>query len=150
MFSKLFPQCVDNTYCGRKLALWLLAVIVAVKIFQCVLIMCNGNYVLKSADGIPLDTYTAAGAQTVVAIWAVASLNRLLIGLMCVVVLVRYRSLVTSMFVLLALQDLGREAILHFIPIVRTGNPPALHVNLALLVLTIAGLLLSLWETRQP
>ncbi|HEY1219908.1 MAG TPA: hypothetical protein VGF03_13290 [Bryobacteraceae bacterium] len=150
VFSRLLPQLVDNTYRGRKLALWLFAVVVAVKILQCVLTIFNGNYVLRGADGIPLDTYTSAGAQTVVAIWAVASLNRLLIGLLCVLVLVRYRSLIASMFALLAVQDLGRAVILHFIPIVRAGTPPASFANSMLFALTIVGLSLSVWEAKQP
>lgn len=150
MFSKLLPQLVDNTYSGRGLALWLFAVVVAVKILQCMLIMFNGKYVLKGADGIPLDTYTPAGAQAVVSIWALASLNRLVILLLCVLVLVRYRSLITLMFSVLAIQYLASEVIFRLIPIVRTGTPPAFRVNFALFVLTMVGLSLSLWEAGQP
>jgi len=145
MFSSLLPQLVDNTYHGRKLALWLFAVVVAVKILQCLLVMFKGSYVLRGADGIPLDSYTPAGAQTVVSVWALASLNRLLICLLCVLVLVRYRSLITFMYSLLALQYVAGEAISRFIPIVRTGTPPAPTVNFVLFVLTIAGLALSVW-----
>ena len=150
MSSKLLPRLVDNTYRGRKLALWLFAVVVAVKMLQCVLTIFNGNYVLRGADAIPLDTYTSAGAQAVVAIWAVASFNRLLIGLLGVLVLVRYRSLIVSMFVLLVVQDLGRTAILYFLPIVLSAVPLASITNSAISVLTIVGLLLSVWETKRP
>ena len=146
MFSKLLPQLVDNTYHGRTLALWLFAVVVAVKSLQCVLIMFNGSYVLRGADGIPLDTYTPAGAQAVVSVWALASLNRLILCLLCVLVLVRYRSLIALMFSVLALQYLASEAIFRALPIVRAGTPPALFVNFMLFVLTIVGLLLSVWE----
>jgi hypothetical protein len=146
MFSKLLPQRVDNTYRGRKLALWVFAVVVAVKILQSVMVVFNGNSVVRSADGIPLDTYTHAGAQTVVAIWALSGLDRLVIALLCVLVLVRYRSVITLMFALLAVQYLAREVILHFIPIVRTGTPLGPLVNFILFVLTIVGLSLSVWE----
>ena len=146
MFSKLLPQFVDNAYHGRTVALWLFAVVVAVKSLQCVLIMFNGSYVLRGADGIPLDTYTPAGAQAVVSVWALASFNRLVILLLCVLVLVRYRSLITLMFSVLAVQYLASEVIFRVIPIVRTGTPPALLVNFILFVLTIVGLLLSVWE----
>ena len=109
MFNKLLPQRVDNTYRGRKLALWVFAVVVAVKILQSVLVVFNGNSVVRSADGIPLDTYTPAGAQTVVAIWALSGLDRLVIALLCVLVLVRYRSVITLMFALLAVQNIWPE-----------------------------------------
>ncbi len=146
MFSKLLPQLVDNTYHGRTLALWLFAAVVAVKSLQCVLILSNGSYVLKGADGIPLDSYTPAGAQAVVSIWAVGSLNRLIICLLCTLVLVRYRSLIAFMFSVLAIQYLASEAIFRAIPIVRTGTPRSVVVNLILFILTVLGLLLSLWE----
>jgi hypothetical protein len=146
MFRKLLPRLVDNTYRGRTLALWLFAVVVVVKSLQCVLIVFNGRYVLAGADGIPLDTYTPAGAQAVVSVWALASLNRLVICLLCVLVLVRYRTLIALMFSVLAVQYLASEAIFRVIPIVRTGTPPALLVNFMLFVLTIVGLLLSVWE----
>jgi hypothetical protein len=146
MLSKLLPQLVDNKYSGNKLALWLFAVVVLVKSLQSVLIIFNGSYVLKGADGVPLDMYTHAGAQAVVSIWALASLNRLIICLLCALVLVRYRSLITFMFSVLAVQYLASEAIFRLIPIVRTGTPPAFFVNFMLFVLTIVGLLLSKWE----
>ena len=146
MFSRLLPEFVDNTYRGRKLALWLFAVVVAVKILQCVLIMFNGRYVLKGADGIPLETYAPAGAQAVISVWALASLNRLVICSLCVLVLVRYRRLIALMFSVLAVQYLASEVILRAIPIVRTGTPPAIFVNFMLFVFTIVGLLLSVWE----
>jgi len=150
MLSKLLPERLDNTYLGHGLALWVFAVVVAVKLLQSVLVIFNGKSVVRSADGIPLDTYTPAGAQTVVATWALSGLERLVIALLCILVLVRYRSATTLMFALLAVQYLAREVILHFIPIVRTGTPPGPRVNFILFVLTIVGLGLSVWEAGQP
>ena len=149
MFSKLLPRSVDNTYRGRKLALWLFVVVVAVKILQSMTVIFGGDSVLRSADGIPIDTYTPAGAQTVLAIWTLSGFDRLVIALLCVLVLVRYRSAITFMFALLAIHYLARELILHFVPIVRTGTPPGPVVNFILFVLTIAGLALSVWEARS-
>jgi hypothetical protein len=146
MIKKLLPQCIDNTYRGHKLALWLFALVVSVKILQSLLVIFNSYSVVKSADGIPLETYTPAGAQTVVAVFALSGLSRLIISLLCVLVLVRYRSVITFMFALLALDYLARELILHFIPLVRTGSPPGPLVNLILFSLTIVGLALSLWS----
>jgi hypothetical protein len=148
MLRKLLPQPADNAYRGRKVALWLFALVVAVKVLQSVIVMVNGHSVVQSADGIPLDTYTPASAQTVVAIWALSGFDRLIIASLCVLVLVRYRSAVAFMFALLAVHYLGREIILHFIPIARTGTPPGPVVNLILFVLTIIGFALSLWEPR--
>ena len=144
MFSKLLPQRVDNTYDGHWLALWIFALIVSMKILQSLLVIFNGQFVLSSADGIPLDTYTPAGAETVIAAWALLGLSRLIVFMLCVLVLARYRSAIPFMFVVIALDFLGAQLILHFIPLIRTGTPPGPFVNRVLFGLAIVGLVLSL------
>jgi hypothetical protein len=146
IFKRFFPQRIDNTYRGRKLALWLFGLVVAVRITQSILIIVNGHSIASSADGIPLETYAPAAAQTIVAIFAISSLNRLIIALLCVLVLVRYRSAIPFMFAVLLLSYLAGELILRFIPLVRTGTPPGPIVNLTMFALTIVGLALSLWK----
>jgi hypothetical protein len=144
MLNRLLPQRIDNAYQGRTLALWLFAVVVTVKILQCVSILFDTASIVRNADGIPLDTYAPAGAQTVVAIWALSGLERLIIAFLCVLVLVRYRSVITFMFGLLAMDYLARQLILFVHPIVRVGTPVGPIVNFALFVLVIVGLPLSL------
>ena len=146
MLNQLLPPRLDNTYRGRKLALWLFGIVILIRSIQSVMIIVNGYSIARSADGIPLDTYPAAAAQTILALFAISSLNRLFISLVCVVVLVRYRSAIPSMFALLALTYLAGEVILRFIPIVRVGTPPGPIVNLIMFALMIAGLALSLWR----
>jgi len=146
MLNKFLHQRIDNAYSGHRLALWIFALVVSVKILQTLLAIFNGHLVIVFADGIPLDTYTPAIAQTVVAVWALSGLYRLIIYLLCVLVLVRYRSGIPFMFALLALEFLAAQLILHFIPLVRTGTPPATFVNRILFALMIVGLVLSLWN----
>ena len=144
MFNQLLPPRIDNTYRGYKLALWLFALVVAVRIIQSILIIFNGYSIAKGADGIPLDTFPPAAAQTVVAIFALSALNQLIISLLCILVLVRYRSAIPFMFVVLMLSYLASQLILQFVPIVRTGAPPGSIVNLISFALMIVGLVLSL------
>ena len=146
MLNQLLPPHLDNTYRGRKLALWLFGLVVLIRSIQSVMIIVNGYSIAISADGIPLETYPAAAAQTILALFAISSLNRLLISLVCVVVLIKYRSAIPSMFVLLALGYLAGEIILRFIPIIRVGTPPGPIVNLIMFALMIVGLTLSLWR----
>lgn len=145
MLERLLPQPIDNTYRGHQLALWVLALVVLVKITQSVVIIFDGYSIVMTADGIPLDTYPPAAAQTIVAIWALSGFERLIISLLCVLVLVRYRSMITFMLALLGLDYLARQLILHFVPLVRTGTPLGPRVNFILFSLVIVGLALSLW-----
>lgn len=144
MFNALLPRHADNTYRGYKAALWLFALLVLLKTVISLNSIFNGYSVASSADGIPLDTFTPAGAQTVVSLVAALGLSRLMICLLCLLVLARYRALVPLMLSLLLLEHLSRRLILYFLPIPRTGTPPGSGINLVLLALTVAGLALSL------
>jgi hypothetical protein len=144
MFDKMLPQSIDNKYRGYKVALWLFGLVVGVRIIQSVLVIFNGYSTAKDADGIPLDTYTPAAAQSVVALFAQGALSRLLISLLCVIVLVRYRSAIPFMFVLLLLNQLVSQLIFQFVPLIRVGTPPGPIVNLVMVALMILGLVLSL------
>jgi len=144
MFNQLLPQRIDNTYRGHKLALWLFGLLLLMKIAMSLNSIFNGYSVATSADGIPLDTFTPAGAQAVISLFAIWGLSHFVICLLCILVLIQYRSMIPFMFALLLLEHLSRKLILHFLPIVRVGTPPGFYVNLVLLALMIVGLALSL------
>ena len=148
ILSRLFPARIDNAYQGSKIALWILGLLIAVRTMQTVMIFVNGYSIAQSADGIPLETYPAAAAQTIVALFTLSAVNRLVISLICVVVLVRYRRAVPLMFLLLLVTYAAGQLVGRVIPIVRVGQPPAVVMNLTLLGLTIIGLVLSLWKRR--
>ena len=144
MFEKLLPQTIDNTYRGQKAAIWLFGLVVSVKTLQMLLVIFNGDSTVRDADGIPLGTYPPDAVQTILAILALMGLARLITYLLFVLVLVRYRSLITFMFGVLVLEYVGRELILYFLPIIRTGTPISPIMNHVLFALTIIGLALSL------
>lgn len=146
MLDKLFPQPIDNKYSGSKIALWLLGLIVFVHTLQSVLVLANGYSIAQSADGIPLETYSADAAQTILALFMTATLRRLIISLICAVVLFRYRSAVPLMFVVLGVSYLAGQLIFQFVPLVRVGTPPGVIMNLIMFGFTIVGLALSLWR----
>ena len=144
MLESIFPRHVDNTFRGHKLALWLFGFILLMKTAQGAAVLFGGASIVSSADGIPLDTYAVPAAQTIVSLWALLGLTRLLISLLCLLVLVRYRSLLPFMFGFLLVQDVGRQIIFQFLPIARVGAPVGPTVNLVLMGLTLVGLVLSL------
>jgi len=146
MLNEILPRQVDNTYRGYKLALWLFGLLVLMKAGISLGTIFNGYTAASSADGIPLDTFTPAGARAVVSLFALWGLSQLMICLLCVLVLVRYRAMVPFMFALLLLEHLSRKLILQIMPIDTTGAPAGYFINLGLLALMIVGLALSLWS----
>jgi len=148
MLDKLFPRVLDNTYRGYTAALWLFGTVAAIKLLQSGAIIFNGYSTVIGADGIPLDTYPAAASQTIVGLFGLIALWRLLFCLLGVLVLVRYRGAVPLMLMLFALQFLGAELLAQFAPIARIGTPPGIIVNLILFALMLIGLALSLLNKR--
>jgi len=145
MLEALLPRRLDNEYRGSASALWLFGAVVAMKSAQSLAIILDGYSTATGADGIPLDTYPTAAAQTVVAVFAQGSIWRLFFCLVCVLALARYRSAVPLMFALLALNYLAAEWVLKVVPLTRVGTPIGPLVNLLLFVVMLVGLALSLW-----
>jgi hypothetical protein len=144
MLSRILPPRIDNAYRGHPLALWLFVPVVLLKTAIALGTIFNGRRAAQSADGIPLDSFGAAGAEAVLALFAIWGLSQLVFSVLGVLALARYRAMIPLVFVLLLLEHLARKWILLVTPIARTGTPPGIYINLGLLVLMILGLVLSL------
>lgn len=149
MLNRILPRQFDNDYRGHRLALWLFGAVILVKLGISLATIFNGHEAASSADGIPLDTFTPAGAQVVVSLFAIWGLAQLVICLFCILALARYRAMIPLLFALLLLEYLGKKVILYFLPIVKTGAPPGSVINLVLLGVMIIGLALSLWARAK-
>ena len=112
MFNQLLPQRIDNTYRGYRLALWLFGLLLVLKVVMSLNSIFNSYNVATTADGIPLDSFTPAGAQTAVSLFALSAFSRLVISLLGILALARYRAMVPLMLALLLLEHLGRTLIL--------------------------------------
>jgi hypothetical protein len=144
MLNQILPRRIDNTWRGHPLALWLFVPVLVFKTGIALGTIFNGHQAAQSADGIPLDSFGPAGAQAVVALFAIWGLSQLIFSVFGVLALIRYRAMIPLIFLLLLLEHLARRWILLLKSIVRTGTPPGFYINLALLVMMIAGLALSL------
>jgi hypothetical protein len=149
MDNLLFPASIDNEYRGNKLALWFFWIVVIMRGLQGLALIVGGPSIVRDADGIPLETFPSDAAQSIVAIFVISGISRLVLSLLSVLVFVRYRSAIALMLTVLALDQLGKEILLHFYPLFRVGNPIGPTVNLGLLVLTLLGLILSIWAKRD-
>lgn len=145
----LFPRAIDNDYRGYRTALWVFGLIVFVKVMMSVNIVLNPFRIATSADGIPLATFTPVAVHAVESLFSIWAVQQFAICVLCVLALVRYRSMVPLLFALLIFEHLTRKAVLQVYPIGRVGNPPGFVVNLILLSAMAIGLVLSLMQRRQ-
>ena len=147
MLADLFPRVADNRYPGRRLGLWLFA-LMPLKIAMGLNVMFNAPSVAKSADGIPVHTFGGAAGSAFLFMFAAWGLCQLVLGLSCLVVLLRYRSLVPLAFLALLLEQAGRKLLQLYWPIERIGAPPGTYINAVLLGIMALGFVLSLWRPR--
>ncbi len=148
MFSRLLPQPADNTFRGRKPGLWLYAVLLVLFAIMSINSMFNGQMVATSADGIPLASYTPAGAQAIVSFYAIWGATQLVVVLFGFIILIRYRSLVALGCSLLFLEQVLLRVVGYFLPIAKPHGFSMSWFVLLLLLLPLLGLVLSLWHRR--
>lgn len=149
MIARLFPVTADNSYRGHRIAFWILGVVLLMRIAIALGSIFNGYGAASGADGIPLDSFPQAASQTILSLFALIGISRLMLAAFAIVILIRYRALVPLMFFLLLLEQGGRQLALYFLPVPRVGDPAVSVINLVLLGLMLAGLALSLWP-RTP
>lgn len=147
MIRILFPRVADNRYPGHRLGLWLFALML-LKIAMGVNVVLNTQHVARTADGIPVDTFAAPAAAAFSFMFAAWGLAQLVLGLLSLVVLLRYRNLVPLMFLALLVEQLGRIG-LHGQWTLERAAAPGGAINLGLATVMVLGLALSLWR-RAP
>lgn len=152
MLSRIFPTQVDNNYRGSRLAIWFLVPIILLRGLIGFNSIFFARSVATSADGVPLDSFTPAAAGTVLALFALLGLFSLLLALLGVVVLVRYRAMIPFLYLFLLIQEVGNKAVLLAYPVTRSassGMPAGSIVVFTILAMTLLGFVLSLTANRN-
>jgi hypothetical protein len=149
MLGRIFPKQLDNAYRGYKLAIWLLALIVLAKLGMSYGALFDTRDMIQTADSIPLDSFGTAGADAVVATTKLLGLNHLLLNVLGLVVLIRWRAMIPFVYLLMTIEQVSRKAVVLANPIARTGAPYLpVDPNLVLIAVLLIGLALSLATPR--
>ena len=147
MLNRVLPRAFDNTYRGRRLALWLLYPITLLNLVIDVMAIAAPDGEAQSADGIPLFAYPPAAAQEVVGVVGFLGLAGLLLGVFRVLALTRYRSMVPLIYALLVVEYLAHKGVGLIKPIARFGGTHGADITLVLFGLAVLGLVLSVTGT---
>ncbi|MEO2168711.1 MAG: hypothetical protein ABGY42_11430 [bacterium] len=150
MLDRILPSLAGNDYRGHRLGLWLFWPITLLTIVRSCIHVFRVDGGAQSIATIPLDTFTQGGGAAVVTVFALWGLSQLLLGLVYLVVLLRYRALIPLMYLLLLLEYLGRAAIGAMKPILTMETPPGARFGTVMIVLSFAGLVLSLRSKDKP
>jgi hypothetical protein len=148
MLDRLLPTRPDNDYRGHALALWVFVPITLVTLVRSCIHVFRADGGAQSIATIPLDSYPQAAAAAVVLIFALWGLSQLLLGIVYVVVLLRYRALLSLMYLLLLVEYGGRAALGAWKPIETLARPPGARFNGVMIALT--GVMFALSLRRRP
>jgi hypothetical protein len=157
MLTRLFPRVLDNHHRGHPAAIWLLVPVVLMKAvmgFNCAGLnpFVDNREIMEGVDGIPLSTFPPQAADALVFTFSAWGLGLLLLSLVAVVALVRYRAMIPMIYLLLGAEQLGRQFLFGTNPIERLASghvSAALVINLALSTILVVGFVLSLWGPRR-
>lgn len=143
----LIPSTVDNTIRGSKIPFYIFTLYAIISTVRSCIHLLSPDGGAGSIAGIDLS---ATGAEGIIFAFALWGSSQLLFALIQLLVVVRYRSLVPFMWLMLILEVLLRQLVGAMKPITFAHIPPGAIGNQ--LILPLAGLMLvwSVWSaTRQ-
>jgi hypothetical protein len=149
LLDRLFPRQVDNRFDGHRAALWLLGLLVALKLIVSLNSIFNTALVAQGADGIPLDSFGPAAARQVLVLFALLALGQLMLALIALAALIRWRALVPFLYLVSLAEQLGRRLLVQAQPGARPETTAiAFYMTWGILALLALGLALSLIPAR--
>ena len=144
----LLPAQIDNHYRGLKISQYAFFLITAVTLVRSLIHVFAPDGGAQSIATIPLDSYSAEAASTVILMFSLWGLSQLLMGIVYLTVYCKYKSLIPMMYVLLIVEYAGRLLLGQLKPIVTVGTAPGSVGNWIMVPVCVVLLVLSLLPGR--
>jgi len=142
----LLPAKVDNTLGGSQIPLYIFALYTLVSMVRSCIHLLAPDGGAGSIAGMDLSTAGASGIIFAFGLWGS---SQLLLALLQLLVVIRYRSLVPLMYLLLVLEVLLRVLVGRIKPVTFAHTPPGAVGNQVGLPLALLLLAFSLWSGRK-
>lgn len=147
IMKRIFPDTLDNRFSGHKISLYVFYLLTALTLWR-------SQHHLFAADGgaqsiatIPLDTFTEAGAQAVIGVFGLWGLSQLIIGIIYLIVSLKYRAMIPMMYLLMMAEYIVRATYFPvFKQIPTTGTAPGAAGNVPLVIISAVMLAFSIIE----
>ena len=142
----LFPKSIDNQYRGNAITKWLFVAMTILTVGRSLAHMFLPDGGAQSIATIPLDSFSPVAASVIIGMFSYWGLSQLLFGLLFVLVLWRYQSLIPLMWLFIFIEWTGRLLLGFYKPIETVGTAPGAVGNYVIPVLVLIMLALSLWS----
>lgn len=120
----VFPKNVNNEYKGNKIALWVLGLYLLKSFFAGMVHMFASDGGAQIIGSVMLDSFTQGGADSVITVFGLWGMEQFVIGLIILVIVWRYKSLIPFAWLIYTIEYLGRNMIGLFTPGLMTENTP--------------------------
>jgi hypothetical protein len=140
----IFPKHIDNTYTGHPIALYAFYLITAITIIRSLIHIIAPDGGAQSIATIPLDTYSIESANTVIFMFGLWGISQLLLGILFLIIAIRYRALIPLMYIFIFTEYSLRLILGFFKPITLTGVAPGGIGNYVFIILSILLFILSM------
>lgn len=142
--KRLLPSPIDNDYQGAKLAKWFFAAMTILTVGRSLAHIFLPDGGAQSIATIGLDSFSVMASTVIIGMFAQWGLTQLMFGLLYVMVLWRYQSLIPLMIAFMFFEWTGRLLLGLMKPFETVGTAPGAVGNLIFPVLLLVMLVLSL------
>jgi len=150
MLSRLFPERFDNEFIGYKFSLWVFYGLTALTLWRSQHHLFAPDGGAESIASIPLGSYSTTASDTIVGVFALWGLSQLIIGLIYLIVCIRYKSMIPLLYLLAAVEYFVRWGYIGvYKSIETTGTAPGSVVNLPFAVAFVVLFFFSISESRR-
>ncbi len=149
MLEKLFPKTIDDQYRGMAIAKWMFVAMAILTVGRSLAHMFLPDGGAQSIATIALDAFSPDASAGIVGIFAYWGLSQLLFGLLYVLVLWRYQSLIPLMWAFIFIEWIGRLLLGFYKPIETVDTAPGAVGNMIFPFVALVMLVLSLQERKN-
>lgn len=146
IFEILLPAKIDNTIRGSKIPFYVFVLYAIVSLVRSCIHLLAPDGGAGSIAGMDLSV---AGADGIIFAFALWGSSQLILAVIQLLVVFRYRSLVPFMYLMLMLEVLLRELVGRTKPVTFSHTPPGAIGNQLILPLAALMLGLALWSAYR-
>ncbi len=145
-FEILLPTKVDNVIRGSKIPFFVFALYAVISTVRSCIHLLAPDGGAGTIAGMDLSV---AGAEGIIFAFALWGSSQLLMAVIQVLVVIRYRSLISFMWFMLILEILLRELVGQMRPVTFAHTPPGAIGNQLILPLAVLMLVWSMWSAYR-
>ena len=146
MLEELLPKTANNEYRGARIAKWVFVALTVLTIGRSLAHVFLPDGGAQSIATIPLDAFSPGASTVVIGMFAQWGLTQLMFGVLYVLVLWRYQSLIPLMWIFVLFEWTGRLFIGFVKPFETTGTAPGAVGNL---VIPLIALIMFIFSLRK-